>query len=37
LVPAYRCLMESYDKAQNVQQNGKETKLDLQKATRSKK
>lgn len=34
LVPAYRCLIESYDKAQNVQKNGKETKLELQKAPR---
>lgn len=29
LIPPYRALMESYDKAQNVQKNGKETKLDL--------
>lgn len=34
IVPAYRALMESYDKAQSVQQNGKETHLDLLKAGR---
>lgn len=28
IVPPYRALMESYDKAQNVQKNGHETKLD---------
>lgn len=28
IVPPYRALMESYDKAQNVQQTGHETKLD---------
>jgi nicotinamidase-related amidase len=29
IVPNYRCLIESYDKAQNVQKVGHETKLDL--------
>jgi nicotinamidase-related amidase len=29
IVPPYRALMESYDKAQNVQRDGRETKLDL--------
>lgn len=29
VTPAYRALMESYDKAQSVQKNGYETKLDL--------
>jgi len=29
IVPHYRCLIESYDKAQNVQKVGHETKLDL--------
>ena len=29
IVPPYRALMESYDKAQAVQKNGRETKLDL--------
>jgi DNA-binding ferritin-like protein len=28
LIPPYRALMESYDKAQNVQKVGRETKLD---------
>lgn len=28
LVPPYRALMESYDKAQSVQKLGRETKLD---------
>lgn len=28
IVPAFRCLMESYDKAQNVQKDGFETNLD---------
>jgi hypothetical protein len=28
LAPAYRALMESYEKAQNVQTKGRETKLD---------
>ena len=31
IVPPYRCLMESYDKAQSVQRDGRETKLDNQK------
>src|SRR3989454_7774507 len=29
IVPPYRALMESYDKAQSVQKGGRETKLDL--------
>jgi hypothetical protein len=29
IVPPYRALMESYDKAQSVQKKGHETKLDL--------
>ncbi len=29
IVPPYRALIESYDKAQNVQKVGRETKLDL--------
>ncbi|MGB7156565.1 MAG: isochorismatase family protein [Tepidisphaeraceae bacterium] len=29
IVPPYRALMESYDKAQSVQRDGRETKLDL--------
>ncbi|MEO7345351.1 MAG: hypothetical protein ABIU85_11010 [Methylotenera sp.] len=37
IVPPYRALMESYDKAQNVQKVGHETKLDLLVATQSKK
>ena len=28
IVPPYRCLIESYDKAQNVQKTGRETKLE---------
>jgi nicotinamidase-related amidase len=28
IVPPYRCLMESYDKAQSVQKTGRETKLE---------
>jgi nicotinamidase-related amidase len=32
LVPGYRALMESYDKAQSVQKEGRETKLDRMKA-----
>ena len=31
IAPAYRCLMESYDKAQSVQRDGRETKLDSRK------
>jgi nicotinamidase-related amidase len=34
IVPPYRALMESYDKAQNVQQTGRETKLDLLESSR---
>ncbi len=32
IVPPYRALMESYDKAQSVQREGRETKLDRQMA-----
>jgi hypothetical protein len=32
IVPPYRALMESYDKAQSVQRDGRETKLDRQLA-----
>jgi hypothetical protein len=32
LMPIYRALMESYDKAQSVQRDGRETKLDRQMA-----
>lgn len=34
IVPPYRALMESYDKAQNVQKVGHETKLDLLEGSR---
>jgi hypothetical protein len=34
IVPPYRALMESYDKAQSVEQVGRETKLDLLEAAR---
>jgi hypothetical protein len=34
LIPPYRALMESYDKAQSVQKNGRETKLDHLTAVR---
>ena len=37
LLPAYRLLVESYQKAQSVQKTGQETKLDRQKAAREKK
>jgi nicotinamidase-related amidase len=37
LVPPYRALVESYEKAQSVQKTGPETKLDRQKSTRRKK
>jgi nicotinamidase-related amidase len=37
VTPAYRALMESYDKAQNVQKVGHETKLDKLVAARAKK
>ena len=33
IVPTYRALMESYDKAQSVQRDGRETKLDRQMAS----
>jgi nicotinamidase-related amidase len=33
LMPIYRALIESYDKAQSVQRDGRETKLDRQLAT----
>lgn len=36
IVPPYRALMESYDKAQSVQKGGHETKLDLLDGGRSK-
>jgi len=37
IVPPYRALMESYDKAQSVQKDGRETKLDvLEKASQGK-
>jgi nicotinamidase-related amidase len=32
IIPPYRALMESYDKAQSVQRDGRETKLDRQMA-----
>src|SRR2546426_3923584 len=37
IVPPYRALMESYDKAQSVQKTGRETKLDRLEAAQSKK
>jgi hypothetical protein len=37
VVPPYRALMESYDKAQDVQKVGHETRLDLLKAAQAKK
>ena len=37
LVPRYRLLMESFEKAQSVQRDGRETKLDLMNAGKSKK
>jgi nicotinamidase-related amidase len=36
IVPPYRALMESYDKAQSVQKTGRETKLDRLKAPKAK-
>ena len=36
LVPHYRALMESYEKAQSVQRDGRETKLDNFEAGRAK-
>jgi hypothetical protein len=35
IVPPYRALMESYDKAQSVQKGGRETKLDLLEAAQA--
>jgi hypothetical protein len=35
IVPPYRALMESYDKAQSVQKDGRETKLDLLESAKS--
>jgi hypothetical protein len=37
IVPPYRALMESYDKAQSVQKTGRETKLDRQEPGKGKK
>jgi DNA-binding ferritin-like protein len=37
IVPPYRALMESYDKAQRVQRDGRETKLDLLPPTQARK
>jgi nicotinamidase-related amidase len=37
IVPPYRALMESYDKAQSVQKSGRETKLDRLEAAQAKK
>ena len=37
IVPPYRALMESYDKAQSVQKVGYETKLDRLEVARAKK
>ncbi len=36
IVPPYRCLIESYDKAQNVQKSGRETKLERLEASQAK-
>jgi hypothetical protein len=36
IVPHYRLLFESYDKAQKVQKDGRETKLDRQKTRTAK-
>jgi nicotinamidase-related amidase len=36
IVPPYRALMESYDKAQNVERTGRETKLDQLESGRTK-
>ncbi|MPY69963.1 MAG: isochorismatase family protein [Alphaproteobacteria bacterium] len=36
IVPRYRALMESYDKAQNVERTGRETKLDLLEGAQAK-
>ena len=35
IVPSYRALMESYDKAQSVQKVGPETKLDVLESSRA--
>ena len=37
IIPGYRALMESYDKAQSVQKGGRETKLDRLETARAKK
>jgi nicotinamidase-related amidase len=37
IIPPYRALVESYEKAQSVEKTGRETKLDRQKAARGKK
>jgi hypothetical protein len=37
IMPAYRALIESYDKAQSVQKEGKETHLDRLEASQAKK
>ena len=37
IVPPFRALVESYEKAQSVQKTGRETKLDRQKTARAKK
>lgn len=36
IVPPYRALMESYDKAQSLQKSGRETKLERPKASKAK-
>jgi hypothetical protein len=36
IVPPYRALMESYDKAQSVQKGGRETQLERLEATLAK-
>ena len=36
IVPPYRALMESYDKAQSVQKTGRETKLERLEEARTK-
>ncbi len=36
IVPPYRALMESFDKAQSVQKDGRETKLEKLEAARTK-
>jgi hypothetical protein len=37
IVPLYRALMESYEKAQSVQKSGRETRLDRQEPGKGKK